>query len=112
MSHPSVPMTKAEMMILATLGAHTRGHVLHLMARCPGLRLTSGRRTPGRNRAVGGSPRSWHLWGRAADFIGEPEDLEEALALVKDQRITERCTGPEEALIHDAGSGTHLHVAW
>lgn len=105
-------MTKAESIILTTLGAHTRGHVLHLMARCPGLRLTSGRRRPDRNRAVGGSPRSYHLWGRAADFAGSTEDLEEALILVRDQRITPRCTGPEEALIHDAGSGIHLHVAW
>jgi hypothetical protein len=61
---------------------------------------------------VGGSPNSFHLVGRAADFSALPSVLDYGLRLAQTQRISSRCTGPEEALIHDAGSGTHLHVAW
>jgi hypothetical protein len=31
---------------------------------------------------------------------------------VRYDRLGRRCTGPEEALIHDVRSGIHLHVAW
>jgi hypothetical protein len=46
------------------------------------------------------------------DFIGIVPLLDKALATARAQRISARCTGPEEALIHDSGSGLHLHVAW
>lgn len=38
--------------------------------------------------------------------------MEAALAWVWTDRVGPGCTGPEEALIHDAGTGLHLHVAW
>lgn len=112
MSRSKVPMSLGETMILNSLGAHTRAHVLLLLAHVPGLTLSSGRRTPGRNRAVGGSPSSYHLTGRAADFVGHPASLHRGAATARAQRLSPRCTGPEEVLLHDVGSGFHLHVAW
>jgi hypothetical protein len=62
---------------------------------------------------VGGRPRSFHLIGRAADFTGPIEVLDQALVTARAQRITPGCTGPEEALIEDRGrANQHLHVAW
>jgi hypothetical protein len=107
-----VTMTQHERLLVSTLGPHTREHVLVLLARCPGLTLTSARRSPDRNRRVGGSPGSFHLKGRAADFTGRPEVLEFALRLARAERVGPRCTGTEEALIHDSGTGVHLHLAW
>jgi hypothetical protein len=107
-----VTMTQHERIILAGLGPHSRAHVLSLLAQCPGLVLTSGRRTRERNDAVGGSPGSFHLQGRAADFSGRIELLEYAARVARYDRVGRRCTGPEELLIHDVRSGVHLHVAW
>lgn len=44
--------------------------------------ITSGFRTPAHNAKVGGSPRSYHLLGKAADFVVEgvtPRVVQEAL---------------------------------
>jgi hypothetical protein len=47
------------------------------------------------------------------DAVGPLALLVEALATVRRQRISETCTGPEEALIEHAGTTRqHLHVAW
>jgi hypothetical protein len=105
-------MTERERLILAGLSPHARLHVLSLLAQCPGLTLTSGRRGADRNRAVGGSPRSFHLQGRAADFVADGQTLAFGLTIIRRDRVTPRCTGPEEAVIHDVGSGLHLHAAW
>lgn len=69
------------------------------------LRVTGGHRTSERNRAVGGVANSNHLTGRAADFVGTRANMEAAKRYAESR-------GAREALIHDAGSGTHLHLAW
>lgn len=69
------------------------------------LRVSSGYRDPDRNRRVGGSPTSYHLTGRAADFVGTSADMNAAAAYA-------RANGAREVLIHNAGSGVHLHIGW
>lgn len=105
-------LSAREVHILAGLGPHTRGHVLAVLSRFPALTLTSGRRTAERNRQVGGAPRSFHLAGRAADFAGPAQTLDQAARWIRTHRLTPRCTGPEEVLVHNSGSGLHLHGAW
>lgn len=88
--------------------AHTRLHVRTLMGSVPGLTITSGRRSPVRNRAVGGVKNSFHLRGRAADFVGSPPTLARAARVAKIQRVSPHCTGPEEVI----QESDHLHIAW
>jgi len=71
----------------------------------PGLQLTSGYRSPSQNAAANGSPTSYHLEGRAADFVGSESDMQAAANWA-------RANGAVEVLMHNAGSGRHLHVAW
>lgn len=101
-------LSSREMSILADMEPHARGHAMQLLARVPGLHLTSGRRTPAGNRRVGGSPRSWHLRGRAADFAGTRDQIREGARQARVLRLGASCTGPEEVL----DEGDHLHVAW
>ena len=105
-------LTKRERLVLLSLRPHARLHARSLLVACPDLRATSGLRTRERNRAVGGSPSSFHVRGRACDFVAEPGYLQWAAGVARQQRVTPACTGPEEVLVHDAGSGLHLHVAW
>jgi Peptidase M15/Type IV secretion system pilin len=70
-----------------------------------GLRVSGGYRTPERNREVGGVANSNHLTGRAADFVGTSAQMEQA-------RQWAINNGAREALIHNVGSGIHLHLAW
>jgi len=105
--------TTTEQRILASLGPHTRAHALQLVREVPMLRLSSGRRTAARNRDVGGSPRSFHLRGRAVDFTGQHWDLARAAGVAWSLRVGPHCTGPEEVLLEDLGTpNQHLHVAW
>lgn len=102
-----------ELAILRSLSPHSRAHALLLVGVHPGLRLTSGRRTPLGNRRAGGSPRSFHLQGRAIDATGPLPLLQAAADTAWAQRLSGRCTGPEEVLVEDAGEpNQHLHVAW
>ena len=77
----------------------------------PGLRFTSGYRSPERNAAVGGVPNSWHTrlddlgHARAQDYVGTSADMKAGAAWARTQPS-------QEVLIHDVGSGLHLHVAF
>lgn len=80
-------------------------HLQQMSSMFPGLKITSGFRDPDHNAAVGGVANSRHLSGEATDWVGSQKDMQNALAWAKNN-------GAVEALIHDAGSGWHLHVAW
>lgn len=69
------------------------------------LRVSGGYRTPERNNQVNGAKNSNHLTGRAADLVGTPAEMKAGADWAK-------ANGAREAFVHNAGSGTHLHVAW
>lgn len=70
-----------------------------------GLKPSSGYRDPAHNARVGGVANSNHLTGRAGDFSGSSSAMNRGAAWARAQ-------GAREVLIHNAGSGNHLHVAW
>jgi uncharacterized protein YcbK (DUF882 family) len=109
-----MPLTIADRARLRTLDRHTRHHAEQLLTEVDApMRVTSTRRTPLRNRQVGGSPTSFHLRGRAVDFAGDQTTLVRAAGLAWALRLGPRCTGPEEVLLERLGqAGQHLHVAW
>lgn len=80
------------------------GYMQELSSRF-GLRVSSGYRSPEHNASVGGVPNSNHLTGRAGDFSGSSRQMQLGAAWA-------RRNGAREVLIHNAGSGMHLHVAW
>jgi hypothetical protein len=69
------------------------------------LTVTSGYRTASQNAGAKGSNTSYHLSGRAGDFGGSRSEMDKAAAWAT-------ANGAKEVLIHNAGSGLHLHVAW
>ena len=81
------------------------GKLRGLMKAVPNLQLSSGYRSQAHNARVGGVPTSYHLSGRAADFSGPSKAMEWGA-------VWARNNGAREVLIHNAGSGMHLHVAW
>lgn len=81
-------------------------------AQFPSLRHTSGYRSPEHNaRTPGASPTSYHMQrdqagkARANDYVGSPKDMQAAAAWAK-------ANGAKEVLVHNAGTGQHLHIAW
>ena len=105
--------TRRERFLLRGLTPHTRAHVMQLLAEVPLLTITSGRRSAARNKQVGGSPRSFHLRGRAVDLVGPRFDLVRAAGLAWALRVGAGCTGPEEVLLEKLDQpGEHLHIAW
>lgn len=107
-------------LMLAEMEPNARAHTMHVLGRFPRLTLTSAKRSPQRNRAVGGVPGSYHLTGRAADFAGPRDDLRAALAFVVRGGPPGSAHGPTECFIEGTGpqavggssTGVHLHVAW
>lgn len=78
----------------------------------PSLRHTSGYRSPEHNaRTPGASKTSYHMQrdaegnSRANDYVGSARDMSAAGAWA-------RANGAKEVLIHNAGTGQHLHIAW
>ena len=81
-----------------------------LIAKKFGLHITSGYRSPGHNRAVGGVEGSMHTHGSAGnpgaiDEVGSTQQMNAAAAYAKSH-------GVPEVLVHDAGSGLHLHMGF
>jgi hypothetical protein len=90
------------------LTTHASLHAAGLLAIDPRVRISSGRRSRWRNRLVGGSPTSFHLSGRAADFVVPSEAVAWFVQTARAQRVSPNCTGPEEVI----NEGDHVHVAW
>lgn len=100
----SLPSTGAQ-------AAPAGGQWATLRSTFPGLTETSGYRDPQHNAEVGGVPNSYHTQldangdSRAYDFVGSAADMQNAAAWAKQN-------GATEVLIHNAGSGQHLHIAF
>jgi hypothetical protein len=75
------------------------------------VRVTSGDR---HHVPRGGSPASWHLRGRAADFRVEGISDEEVFRVLRDERGALLTEGTFEVIWHKPGTNTggpHLHLA-
>lgn len=74
-----------------------------------GLRLSGGYRDPHTNaRTPGAAKNSWHMQTGAhgaLDLVGPARQMQDAQAWA-------RANGAREAMIHNAGTGMHLHLAW
>jgi hypothetical protein len=84
--------------------------VAQAIARKYGLSVSSGYRTPEHNAAVGGVPNSLHTHGSASnpgaiDLVGPYANMYAALRDPVVQAL-------QEHLVHDVGSGLHLHLGF
>lgn len=71
-----------------------------------GLRVTSAWRSwLTQLRLTGGSKTSTHPLGWSTDLAGSRQAMERGASLAREW-------GARQVLIHDAGSGLHLHVDW
>lgn len=75
-----------------------------VLGQFPGLRFSSGYRSPEANRRANGDPNSGHMRGWKADFSGDRNTLHAAAEWLKKQGA--------RTLLHDAGSGYHLDVSF
>jgi len=85
------------------------GRVIAYISKRWGLKFTSGKRSAAHNRAVNGIENSDHLKGTttnpgAADFVGSMSAMRAAGKWAEGQGWN--------VLIHNAGSGLHLHVGF
>lgn len=92
----------------AWVDAHTLAVAAYLSKQF-GISISSSYRTPQHNAEVGGVPNSFHTHGSMAnpgaiDFV-PPSSAALNFA-------TSHIAGLEEAMIHDVGSGLHLHLAF
>lgn len=70
-----------------------------------GLRVTSGWRSLLENTRAHGARHSGHLLGWCTDLVGTPD------AMARGRQLA-LSWGARQVLIHDAGSGLHLHCDW
>jgi hypothetical protein len=77
--------------------------VQDIVSRYGGLRVSSGYRSPEANRAANGVQNSYHLTGNAVDLSGSEKDMQAGAAYARSQGY--------RVLIHNAGSGQHLHIS-
>lgn len=67
------------------------------------------------NRRVNGHPESWHLFDCAGDlrsWIYAAEQLEKVMTYWRGRKLAAKKLGKHlELLYHDAGTGSHVHVA-
>lgn len=92
----------------AWVDSHTLAVAAYLASKF-GISMSSGYRSPAHNAAVGGVPNSFHTHGSpsnpgAIDFV-PPSNA--ALEFAQ-----QHIAGLMEAMIHDVGSGLHLHLAF
>lgn len=84
-----------------------RQQAADIIAKRFGLSISSSYRTPQHNAEVGGVPNSYHTKGLAFDFTGSNQAMNAAKAWAS--RHPEMF---KEVLVHDVGSGLHLHLAF
>ena len=84
-----------------------RQQAADIIAKKFGLSVSSSYRTPQHNAEVGGVPNSYHTKGLAFDFVGSSSAMSAARAWAS--RHPEMF---KEVLVHDVGSGLHLHLAF
>lgn len=90
------------------LTPHAEAHLRSVERAFPGVVVTSTWRTRWENWRAGGVKNSYHLRGRAADLVIDRHRRPSLIAFLRADRITPRCTGPEEVI----NEGDHVHVAW